>query len=347
MSAKIFYQEEALEDCQNFIREHNFSRIFFLADENTHDHCLIPLLRELRDLPEMEILEVEAGEESKSIEVLQQLWLALSELGADRHSLLINVGGGVISDLGGFLAATYMRGIPFINFPTSLLAQVDASVGGKTGINLDGLKNRVGLFCEAERVYIINEFLDSLPVRELRSGYAEMLKHALLSGSSHWEAVRQLDISGEIPPFALIETSVNFKKSVVKQDFQESGLRKILNFGHSIGHALESGRMQSDEPLLHGEAIALGMLGELWLSEKYCGLPSTVREQYLSVFKKTYGDLQMGAVTPELISLIDKDKKNRGTALRFCLLQDVGKPVYDREVSPEDVEAALQYVAAQ
>ena len=302
----------------------DFQKFFFLVDENTHEHCLVPLLQELGELGEMEVLEIEPGEASKSPEVLVQLWMALSDLRADRYSLLVNLGGGVVSDLGGMLAGTYMRGIPFVNFPTTVLSQVDASVGGKTGINLDHLKNRVGLFLNPERVYVLNRFLETLPFEERRSGYAEMLKHGLIADREYWKQLLQLNIKEALPDTIMIRKSIEIKSKVVEKDFRESGLRKILNFGHTLGHALETVSHEEGEPLLHGEAVALGMMGELLLSAEFAGMDKEVAEEAAHRIGDHFHDVEVTGDPERILEVVKQDKKNRKGEIFFTLLSDPG-----------------------
>lgn len=317
------------------------SKIFFLVDENTHEHCLPGFLQLLEELPELEILEVEAGEDSKSAEVVVQLWEALAALEADRQALMLNLGGGVITDLGGFLAGTYLRGIPFINIPTSLLAMVDASAGGKNGINLAGMKNRVGLFLEPEAVFILPGFLESLPQRERVSGFAEMLKHGLIADAAYWEELQDFDIHKAIPDEAIIRRSVEIKQQVVQEDFRESGLRKILNFGHSVGHALESLSHQTDRPLLHGEAIALGMIVELQLSVKYSGLSQRDADAAAEDIRKIFRGLECKAEPAAVLHLMRGDKKNVQQQLRLSLLKEIGSAVPDVPVDEDGLVEVL------
>mgnify|MGYP000144422043 CR=1 FL=1 len=292
----------------------------------------------------MESLEVEAGESSKSVEVLNQLWEALSELKADRSSLLVNVGGGVITDLGGFLASTYMRGIDFINFPTSLLAQVDASVGGKTGINLGHSKNRIGLFQEPLFTGIWNFFLESLSQVERLSGFAEMLKHGLVSDKNHWQELCDFSVLSEHPNSALIQKSVEIKSEIVKSDFRELGLRKILNFGHSIGHAYESLSLEKDIPLPHGFAIAHGMMAEAILSSKYLGLPEKDMNEIVFQMQSKFPEIPFDYEADELMDFIKGDKKNIEGKLNFSLLSSMGKAEFNVLVEEEDVINVLQFM---
>lgn len=340
----IWPGSEAFLRFNRLLAEKRYSNVIFLTDENTHQHCLPLLLPELEELGEHEVLEVPAGEESKSPEVLTQLWYALSELGADRHSLLVNLGGGMITDLGGMLAGTYLRGIDFVNIPTSLLAMVDASVGGKTGINLGHEKNRVGLFLEPRATCIIHGFLETLPIRERRSGFAEMLKHGLISNRNYWERCLALDIDQQLPDSVLILESIKLKKQVVDQDFRETGYRKILNFGHSIGHAIEALSLDTPSPLLHGEAIILGMMAELDLSAKCAGLDLMESKVMIEKLAQRYPDLHCDFEPGELLPLIRRDKKNEGSRHHFTLLEQPGRARPDVIVPEEEIIRSIENI---
>lgn len=337
----IWFGENAFSQLKAFIANGDFSSIFFVVDENTNDLCLPYLLQSLGELPRCEVLEVEAGEDTKSPEVLVQLWMVMSELQADRHSLVINLGGGVITDLGGFLAGTYMRGVPFINIPTSLLAMVDASNGGKNGINLGHYKNRIGLFLNPEAVCVVPDFLETLPEKELRSGFAEMLKHGLISDTHYWKQLVEFHIDEDVPGEEMIRKSIEIKQAVIDQDFKEAGPRKVLNFGHTIGHAIESLSLQTENPLLHGEAIALGMIAETYVSEKYAALSDAEAQEIRSVIQEVYHDVTFLAEAEDLLELIQGDKKNRGDEVRLTLITRIGNGVVDVPVSREDIIEAM------
>lgn len=338
----VYFGDEAFAKLQEILDSGKFSKVFFMVDENTHDKCLPYLLQSLNELPHYEVLEVEPGEESKSAEVLVQLWIALSELKADRDSIIINVGGGMITDLGGFLAGTYLRGVSFVNVPTSLLAMVDASSGGKTGINLNHLKNRVGLFLNPRATCIIPEFLETLPYRERRSGFAEMLKHGLIADADYWNDLVKFDIEEDTPTEAMIARSVEIKQNIVDQDFRESGIRKALNFGHTVGHAIETASLETNNPLMHGEAIALGMIAELQLSEKYTALDPQAASDCIENLKAIYHDISFDFDIEYLIELMRTDKKNKNSEIRFSLLREVGEAVVDVNVKEEGIREVLR-----
>ncbi|MCZ2102743.1 MAG: 3-dehydroquinate synthase, partial [Chitinophagales bacterium] len=242
------------------IQATSWSKIFVLVDENTEKYCLFHLLEQM-DLP-IHVIKIPSGEQHKNLNTCQLVWQNLMAKGADRLSLLINLGGGVIGDLGGFCAGTYMRGIRFIQIPTTLLSQVDASVGGKLGVDFMERKNMIGLFGNPEAVFIFTDFLKTLPERELKSGYAEMLKHALIADKDAWNRLSKTDVATINDWESTIYESVMIKQSIIQEDPLEAGKRKILNFGHTVGHAIESYWISREKPLLHGEAIAIGMVAE-------------------------------------------------------------------------------------
>lgn len=343
---QVYFNDEGFDFLNRFVAEQHPSKIFLLADKHTNE-CCTPIVLSLlaTDIP-LEIIEIEAGEPHKHIDTCTQVWYALSELGADRKSLLINIGGGVVTDLGGFVASTYMRGIPFINIPTSLLAMVDASVGGKTGVDLGALKNLVGVINNPKGVLIYPDFLATLPTEELRSGMAEMFKHGLISDEAYWHKMCNLSELTEAHLGSLIYESVVIKNEVVTQDPTEKGLRKTLNYGHTLGHAIESYCLQNPnrERLLHGEAIAIGMVLATYLSVKELGFSMEKCDQVKAVlgeyFKKQ--DFSYEEIT-DICQLMRFDKKNVGGNVHFVLLEAIGKPKIDCIVPYEEIYKAFEY----
>jgi len=320
-------------------------KVFILADENTLSNCMPAIISKIPRLENAEIIEIESGEASKTLEVAGGIWEALSELGADRSSLLINLGGGVITDLGGFLAGTFKRGIRFINVPTSLLAMVDASVGGKTGINHSGLKNEIGIFNNPQGVYVDPTFLNTLPKSQLLSGFSEMVKHALIFSPGYWKQLQEVSLLDLSTLDDSIFRSIEIKNQIVNSDPFESGRRKILNFGHTIGHALESYSHESDSKiLLHGEAVAIGMVCEAYISKKIEGLPEKKLEEISSFIFSFFPKVNLDAYTfHRLIELMRHDKKNRDERMNFTLLNELGDAVYDRNTRADLVVESLQY----
>jgi 3-dehydroquinate synthase len=337
--APVFYSEKAYLELNEYINQAKHSVIFILVDSNTHEYCLSRFLQRLETDQSFEIIEMEAGEESKNIETCSGIWGTLSELGADRKSLLINLGGGVVTDLGGFVASTFKRGIAYINVPTTLLSMVDASVGGKTGVDLGNLKNQIGVITQPEMVLIDSKYLNTLPANEMRSGLAEILKHGLITSEAYWKKTTSLheltleDLDG------LISESVSIKTKVVQQDPREENQRKTLNFGHTFGHAIESYFLTHPEKskLLHGEAVAVGMIMAAFISTKITDFPEekliSITEKILDIFPKI--DLEKSDFE-KIIKLLKFDKKNTHGNINFVLLKDIGHPVIDCRV-PENI----------
>ena len=304
-----------------------YSKLFVLTDSNTYNYCLPHFLAQIATEIEIELLEIEAGEDHKTIDTCVQLWHSLTELGGDRKSILLNLGGGVISDLGGFVASTFKRGIDFINIPTTLLAMVDASIGGKNGVDLGSLKNQVGVINVPKAVLIDPVYLETLPANEMRSGLAEMLKHGLIFDKNYWEKLQKLNQLTTEDLEQLIYESIVIKNAIVSQDPTENGIRKALNFGHTLGHAIESYFLEDDskETLLHGEAIAIGMILESYLSlqkdllkpEEYHQIKSTLQSLYPPV-TFTENDIK------NVIELLIHDKKNEHGTVQYALLNGIG-----------------------
>ncbi len=345
-SYEIHFKDLAYKTLDDCLKKEKFSKIFLLVDENTHEHCLPHFLSQIQFDGAIEIIEIESGEIHKTIETCLGVWRTLSELSADRKSLLINLGGGVVTDLGGFVASTFKRGIKFINVPTSLLAMVDASVGGKTGVDLDLSKNQIGTITFADMVLIDPHFLDTLPNNELRSGFAEMLKHGLIQDKKYWEQLRRLKQLTLSDLDELIHHSVAIKNKVVSKDPNEMGLRKILNFGHTLGHAIESYCLDNDDikTLLHGEAIAIGMILEGYLSSKICGLKNTDLKEIKETFKTTYPNVTFDDNSKkQIIDLMQSDKKNSHGQVKFVLLESIGQCQIDVEVQNALIYEAFDF----
>lgn len=327
-----------------YLQESKPSQIFILVDENTHEHCVPALLANMQTEIPFEIIEIEAGEDAKTIATATQLWEIFSEFKADRKSLLLNLGGGVITDMGGFVASTYKRGIKFINIPTTLLAMCDASIGGKTGIDHQYLKNIVGTFANAEHILVYPKFLETLAFVELRSGFAEMLKHGLIADKKHWEDLIQIEILNSETIAPHIENSMMIKENVVVKDFKEENLRKILNFGHTIGHAIESLFLKADKIIPHGEAVALGMIMETKISELEKLISEDTSSKIIENIRKFYPYVSISNFSnEEIISLMLNDKKNDHGMINFSILEGIGKCNFDYKVSKENIENALNY----
>ncbi len=349
-NAVIYFNSEVYTAVNTHIATHNPSKIFVLTDTNTHTHCLAHFLSQIetKAIP-LEVMEMPAGEDHKTIDICTGIWEALSEYNADRKSLLINLGGGVVTDLGGFVASTFMRGIDFLNIPTSLLAMVDASVGGKTGVDLGSLKNQVGVFNEGAIVGIDTTFLDTLPKNEMVSGFAEMLKHGLIYDKTYWHTLTNLDQLDVSDLDQLIYDSVLIKHAIVTKDFKEQGLRKTLNYGHTLGHAIESYFLENGDktPLLHGEAIAIGMIMEAYISNKMCGLTDEELNAITVSISKTYTKIEIleHDIKP-IIKLLQYDKKNSHGVVKFVLLDAIGSPITDQQVPNNLILEAFNYYKA-
>ncbi len=342
----VNFNEDAYLKLNAFLASKDISKIFILVDENTNQNCLPILLESLETNSEIEIIEIESGEENKNLDTCTGVWHALTELGADRKSLLINLGGGVITDLGGFVASCFKRGIRFINIPTTLLSMVDASVGGKTGVDLGVLKNQIGLFSDPEMVLIDPQYLETVEEREVRSGLAEIIKYGLTYDVKLWSEITQfkeLYISNII---SLVHRSIEIKNEVVTEDPKEHGLRKILNFGHTLGHAIESYFLESEnkEKLTHGEAIAIGMITEAFLSEKLLNFPSDklieIKDKLLNIYGKVVIET---SDYDAIIELLIHDKKNVNGKVNFVLLSDFEKFKFDCNVDKSLLIEALDY----
>jgi 3-dehydroquinate synthase len=336
----VFCQDISI-DLGTFFSGHKYSRIAVLVDENTKKHCY-PLVQSV--IPEHILIEIKSGEEQKNLNTCQYIWNELTDNAFDRKSLFVNIGGGVIGDMGGFCAATYKRGIDFINIPTTLLAQVDASIGGKLGIDFHNFKNHIGVFQDPLKVFLEKKFFLTLDPAELRSGYAEIIKHCLIQDHFKFDEIAQTPYQ-ELDWFALSKHSVDIKNRVVAEDPTEKGLRKILNFGHTIGHAIESYYLDiEDKKLLHGEAIALGMICESYLSAKKLNLGESDLERITNYILSIYN---LNAIEKEdidgIIKLTKQDKKNEGDIIKSSLLNSIGDCTFNIEINHHEIEASINY----
>ena len=327
---------QSIEDVLNI---KTYSKVGVLVDANTENLCY-PLIK--NSLPKHEIIRVEAGEKFKTIETCQLIWEQLTNAGFDRHSILVILGGGVLGDMGGFCAATYKRGIDFVLIPTTLLAQVDSSVGGKLGVDFMGIKNHIGLFCEPSFTLISSKFLATLPVRELRSGFAEIIKHSLISDHTKWESIIRKGLE-EQNWNEMIEFSYQFKSEIAETDPFEGGVRKILNFGHTIGHAVESCCLTSKAPLLHGEAIAIGMVAEAHISMQKGMISKQNLEEISSYLVDVFGKKKDLPDTETILSWVAQDKKNKGNKILMALLESIGRAAWDVEVTEVEIRNSLDY----
>ena len=388
MQQQIIISNDIEHDLATAIAESEHDRVFVLTDDTTHECCLpkvATLLAQYDAVP----ITIAHGDQHKTLAALGDVWTALQQGGATRHSLLVNLGGGMITDLGGFAAATFKRGINFINIPTTLLAMVDAAVGGKTGINFGGLKNEIGAFADARFVIINTCFLDTLDAENLCSGYAEMLKHALISDERMWAEHVNFNLSQ--PDLTelqrMVAESIAVKERIVAEDPHEHGIRKALNFGHTIGHALEEFALQQatpsggavvstapinqttggavvstaptnqttgstaisnapkNRPLLHGYAVAFGLIGELYMSARKAGFPTERLHQTTRFIRKNYAQTEFTCNDyPTLLNLMRHDKKNTSGVINFTLLHNIGDIRINQTATDEEIREALDFI---
>ena len=319
--------------------------IFILVDENTLQHCLPKLIATHPSLKDAEVIEIESGEQHKNIEVTANIWRVLAELNATRSSLIINLGGGVITDMGGFIASTFKRGIDFINIPTTLLSQVDASIGGKTGVDLDGLKNLIGVINNPEAVYVDPDFLRTLPKNEIISGFGEIIKHGLIQDKTYWEVIKNIEYKSVADYAQLIYRSIDIKNDIVIDDPTEKNVRKLLNFGHSVGHAIETYSLESEfTSLLHGEAIAIGMICESYISYKKRLLKKDELDEIVDFILPIYPKFIMNEITyNRILEIMKNDKKNRGKEFNFTLLKGIGNGVHDKTATANEIIDSLNF----
>ncbi len=327
-----------------FLAERKYSKVFLLADQNTAAHCL-PKLQVDGQLPTMDLILIPAGEIHKNIQTCELIWGHLLNNDADRKALLINLGGGVIGDMGGFCASTYKRGIDFIQIPTTLLSQVDASIGGKLGIDFGSIKNSIGVFCNPQAVLVDSAFLDTLSPAERRSGFAEIIKHSLIADAEQWLDIQTLHDLNAIEDWnTYIVPSLHIKKRVVEADPFEKGLRKALNFGHTIGHAVEGFALETDKPLLHGEAVAIGMVCEAFLSAQKTGLNDAELESITDFLLNLYDPYFLEEKNFEsYLKLMSNDKKNEGDQINFALIGPIGEAHINQTATRVEIIESLHY----
>ncbi len=324
----IYFNDIGFEALQIQLEENKYSGIFLLVDSNTNEYCSTSFLQQLATEIPIEIIEIESGEALKSIDTCVEIWKTLTEIGADRKSLLINLGGGVISDLGGFIASTFKRGIDFIHVPTTLLAMVDAAIGGKNGVDLGSLKNQIGVINVPQMVLVDTTYLETLPQNQMRSGLAEMLKHGLIADKIYWQKFIDLSRADFADFDELIYRSIEIKNEIVLQDPTENGIRKALNFGHTLGHAIESYFMERENlpTILHGEAVAMGMILESYVSFRLNLLTDSEYQQIKMVIKNIFSDIDISAeAIPKILEYLIHDKKNEYGKIQFALLDGIGK----------------------
>ena len=345
MKQRIIISENIEQDLVCAVAECEHDRIFVLTDCTTRDKCW-GKIKDFASMKNAKLITIQPGDTHKDLDTLATVWEALSKGGATRHSLLINLGGGMVTDLGGFAASTFKRGIDFINIPTTLLAMVDASAGGKTGINFCGLKNEIGAFSDARFVIINTTFLDTLDSENICSGYAEMLKHGLISNEHMWAELVGFDLlRPDLRQLQhMVADSIGVKERIVEQDPHEHGIRKALNLGHTVGHAFESFAMKSRHPILHGYAVAFGLIAELYLSARKVGFPADRLHQTVHFIRDNYGELNITCNDyPTLLELMRHDKKNTAGKINFTLLAGIGDIHINQTATEEDIKEALDF----
>ena len=343
---KVHFNANAYKELNKYLSKKQHSKLFILVDENTFTDCYPLFMEQLEVEIDTEVIEIEAGEIHKNIETCSGLWNVLTELGADRKSLIINLGGGVITDMGGFVASTYKRGISFINVPTTLLSMVDASVGGKTGVDLGVLKNQIGLFSNPEMVLIDSTYLNTVSEREIKSGLAEVIKYGLIRDNKLWVQIRNLNDLNIKLINSIVYESIKIKNDIVIEDPKESGLRKSLNFGHTLGHAIESYFLESEEKetLTHGEAIAVGMITESYVSHKLLSFPLEKLKEVKQTILSIFGVIDLKNTDYEsILPLLKHDKKNTNGNVNFVLLSDFEEFKIDCIVPEELLIESLNY----
>lgn len=321
-----------------------FSKVVIIVDENTKKYCL-PKILDIPSLKNARVIELKSGESTKTIQKTIDIWSEFTEMNLDRNTLVVNLGGGVISDIGGFAASVFKRGLHYINIPTTLLAMVDASIGGKTGVNFKGLKNQLGVFSDPEVIFIDTEFLQTLPKRELYAGYAEIVKHALIMDITLWEMLVKIKPEDVYYQNEIIKRAVYVKSNIVNTDPLEKDIRKILNFGHTIAHSIESYSLKNDSnPLLHGEAVAIGMICETYLSVVKNGLSSETANQIYTYLKSLFPKYRIdNNAIVELLKTIKQDKKNKNGKLNFTLISEIGKALIDNNIDEDLIAECIHF----
>ncbi|MBP8034078.1 MAG: 3-dehydroquinate synthase [Bacteroidia bacterium] len=324
-SYSIYIGEKSFDALNTFLTKNRYSNYYIICDEHTFEFCLPTLLFHAPLLNEAEIIELESGEDKKTLETCLQVWGALTDTGADKKSLIINLGGGVISDLGGFVASTFKRGIDCINIPTTLLSMVDASVGGKTGVDFEGIKNHIGTTSEPKAIFVNPTFLETLSERQIKNGYAEIIKIALIADDEFWKELKKLKLVKDFCSEKIITKAIELKNSIVKKDLHENDLRKSLNFGHNIGHALESSLIHQQKDILHGEAVAAGMIMEAEIALTLKRISAKECKDITDYISSIYKNIKITKETEtQLLKYILHDKKNIGDELCFALPKGIG-----------------------
>ncbi|MGM9698903.1 MAG: 3-dehydroquinate synthase [Prevotella sp.] len=342
---KVIITSDVKKELSGILADYEYDKLLVICDKNSRNWCHFQILKDIKELENADVATIEPGDEHKNLDSLSRVWEKLGEYGATRKSLIINIGGGMVTDLGGFAASTFKRGLRFINIPTTLLAMVDASVGGKTGINFNGLKNEIGVFSDADYVILDTVFLKTLDSENICSGYAEMLKHGLISNEEMWRELVTFDIlNPDLDQLRnMVADSVKVKQRIVEEDPHEHGIRKALNVGHTIGHAFESFALKR-KPILHGYAVAYGMVCELYLSARKAGFPTEKLHATVRYIIEHYGKMQITCNDyDELIELMTHDKKNTAGTINFTLLAGIGDIRINQTATKEEIIEALDY----
>jgi 3-dehydroquinate synthase len=345
---KIIFSDNGFQELTDFLvaNDLNERKVFILADENTSKFCLPFLIERAPILESAEVMEIKAMESSKNLDVVNSIYGNLISSGADRQSLLINLGGGVVSDIGGFVASTFKRGMRYINLPTTLLAQVDAAIGGKTGVNLDHYKNMIGTFYLPELVFVNSSFLNTLGKDQVMSGFAELLKHALIADHDLWEKLERMKELSLPLIKSLVKEGAEIKSRIVASDLHENGARKKLNFGHTVGHALETFAMESfTRNLLHGEAVALGMMCECHISSAMSGLKKGDLDNVARFIARHFKSYELDKMSyHRIIEIISQDKKKDGDKINMTLLKGIGDSVINQNPRSDLIIDSLNFM---
>lgn len=342
-SYNIYVGDKSFDELNKFLKKQSYTKYIIICDENSLTHCLPKLLFNSEALNQAEIIELESGEENKTLETCAQVWGALTDIGIDKKSLIINLGGGVISDLGGFVASVFKRGVHFINIPTTLLSMVDASVGGKTGIDFNGIKNHIGTITEPKAVFVNPVFLETLSLRQIKNGYAEVIKIALISDAAFWQVLKKLKNSIQFRNEEIITKAIELKNIIVKKDLHEENIRKSLNFGHSIGHTLESALIQQQKDILHGEAVAAGIIMESQIAYQQKRISKKECDEICLYIQSIYSKIRITKETQTfMLEYIKHDKKNEAGILGLALPKSIGTYELSFETTTAQIKAVIE-----
>lgn len=343
----IFIGNNLYSTIKSFLLQYEFkgNKVFLLVDRNSRKYCLPILMSNVQLFQKVFVLEIEGGEETKTIETASFIWQKLADKNADRNSILINLGGGMVTDIGGFVASTFQRGIRYLNIPTTLLGMADASIGGKVGMDLQSLKNQIGLFSNPQTVFILPEFIETLPPRQIRAGFTEIIKHAIIYKQHYWEELTTRNFSDIHNWDEIISWSIEIKNYFVMEDPLDTGFRKVLNYGHTIGHAIETFSLQNDEdPLIHGEAVAIGLICESYISHKKAGLMKTELDEISTYILSAFEEYPLRSENFDFIlDVMKHDKKNTGDKFNFTLLTSIGDALINQDIGINLIMESLHY----